>query len=148
MADKPVIINASLVTQILDLVGEIVHTFDASIPVRFEELTAETGQLSRIMMTLVDGAEEESRYISGETICPIMFALTLRVAPDDEQDRLNAAGLLDHIRDQFLEKCLVLDDFAVYRLPKAGMPVCLGRTDTFEDWQVTFDVKYNEMKGA
>lgn len=148
MADKPVIINASLVTQILDLVGEIVHTFDASIPVRFEELTAETGQLPRIMMTLVDGAEEESRYISGETIYPIMFALTLRVAPDDEQDRLNAAGLLDHIRDQFLEKCLVLDDFAVYRLPKAGMPVCLGRTDTFEDWQVTFDVKYNEMKGA
>lgn len=146
MADKPVIINASLVTQILDLVGEIVHTFDASIPVRFEELTAETGQLPRIMMTLADGTEETA-YISGEIRCSIVLEITLRVATDDEQDRLNAVGLLDYIKEQFVKKCRVLDGFAAHRRPKAGVPE-IGRTDIFEDLKVTFEVEYDETKGA
>lgn len=146
MADKPVIINASLVMQILDLVGEIVHTVDASIPVRFEELTAETGQLPRIMMSLVDGTEETA-YISGEIRCSIVLEITLRVAPDDEQDRLNAVGLLDYIKEQFVKKCRVLDGFAAHRRPKAGVPE-IGSTDTFEDLKVTFEVEYDETKGA
>lgn len=146
MADKPVIINASLVTQILDLVGEIVHTIDASIPVRFEELTAETGQLPRIMMTLADGTEEIA-YISGEIRCSIVLEITLRVATNDEQDRLNAVGLLDYIKEQFVKKCRVLDGFAAHRRPKAGVPE-IGRTDTFEDLKVTFEVEYDETKGA
>lgn len=146
MADKPVIINASLVTQILDLVGEIVHTVDASIPVRFEELTAETGQLPRIMMTLADGTEEIA-YISGEIRCSIVLEITLRVATNDEQDRLNAVGLLDYIKEQFVKKCRILDGFASHRRPKAGVPE-IGRTDTFEDLKVTFEVEYDETKGA
>lgn len=68
-----------LATQVLDLMEEVVAGVDADIPVRFEELSAEPGKLPRMMLQLKDGGGEESRYISGEVLCPMPFNLTLRI---------------------------------------------------------------------
>lgn len=80
-----------LATQVLDLMEEVVAGVDADIPVRFEELSAEPGKLPRMMLQLKDGGGEESRYISGEVLCPMPFNLTLRIAANDQQERLDAA---------------------------------------------------------
>ncbi len=140
------LVNGSLVTQILDKLGEVVKGIDPSIPVRFEELTAEAGELPRMMMSLVDSGEEESRYISGEAICPIAFALTLRVSAEDEQDRLDAAYTLNAAAAAFIKDCSAFDGFVAYKRPLAGVAHCLGRTDAFEDWQITFSLKYKETR--
>ncbi len=135
-----------LVTQVLDLLAKIVKDIDDSIPVKFEELTAETGDLPRMMMSLIDSGEEESHYISGEAICPVAFALTLRIGAEDEQDRLDAAYTLNTVVSAFLKDCTALDGFVAYKRPMAGVAHCLGRTDAFEDWQVTFSLKYKETR--
>lgn len=141
------IYNTSLVTQVLDLLAKIVKDIDASIPVKFEELTANTTELPRLMMTLQDTTEETSPYLSGEQLCPLPFMLTLRLSASDEQERLDAQKLLSEVAQTFIATCLSLDGFVVYTRPKAGVPICLGRTNTFEDWQVTFDLKYIQLRG-
>lgn len=131
-----------LATQVLDLMEEVVAGVDADIPVRFEELSAEPGKLPRMMLQLKDGGGEESRYISGEVLCPMPFNLTLRIAANDQQECLDAAEVLSKVASGFLDACVVLDGYVAYKRPTAGVPYCLGRAEEFEDWQVSFDLKY------
>lgn len=147
MAPNPVLYNATLAAQVLDLVEELANELDGSMPVRFEELTAEPGELPRIMLQLLDSNGEESRYISGEKLCPMPFALTLRLCADDEQTRLDAAATLSRLSSDFLARCVALNGYVAYKRPVCGVPVCLGRTEAFEDWQVEFDLNYKETKG-
>lgn len=139
----PVYINPELATQVLDLFEEVVKASDNPMEVHFEELTAEPGPLPRIMLhTRNSSTDTSTGYISGEYACPFPCLLTLRVAAQDEQDRLDADKYLRSITSAFLAKAAVLKDFIAYRKPSASMPYCLGRTSAFEDWQVTFDLNY------
>lgn len=139
----PVYINPELATQVLDLFEEVVKASDNPMEVHFEELTAEPGPLPRIMLhTRNSSTDTSTGYISGEYACPFPCLLTLRVAAQDEQDRLDADKYLRSITSAFLAKAAVLKDFIAYRKPSASMPYCLGRTSAFEDWQVTFELNY------
>lgn len=139
----PVYINPELATQVLDLFEEVVKASDNPMEVHFEELTAEPRPLPRIMLhTRNSSTDTSTGYISGEYACPFPCLLTLRVAAQDEQDRLDADKYLRSITSAFLAKAAVLKDFIAYRKPSASMPYCLGRTSAFEDWQVTFDLNY------
>ena len=43
---------------------------------------------------------------------------------------------------------LSMDGYAVFRTPggrQQTVPTCLGRTERFEDWQVTFELKYKQI---
>ena len=70
------------------------------------------------------------------------FNLTLRIAANDQQERLDAAEVLSKVASGFLDACVVLDGYVAYKRPTAGVPYCLGRAEAFEDWQVSFDLKY------
>lgn len=135
-----------LAEQVLDLVEQVLADEGESMPVRFEELTADPGELPRMMLQLQESDGKEQRYLSGERICPMPFALTLRIAADAQQDRLDTCGLLNAIADSFVERCMVLDGYVAYAMPTASVPVCLGKAQAFEDWQVTFDLKYKQTK--
>lgn len=139
----PVYINPELATQVLNLFEEVVKASDNPMEVHFEELTAEPGPLPRIMLhTRNSSTDTSTGYISGEYACPFPCLLTLRVAAQDEQDRLDADKYLRSITSVFLAKAAVLKDYIAYRKPSASMPYCLGRTSAFEDWQVTFELNY------
>lgn len=139
----PVYINPELATQVLDLFEEVVKASDNPMEIHFEELTADPGPLPRLMLhTRNSSTDTSTGYISGEYACPFPCLLTLRVAAQDEQDRLDADKYLRSITSAFLAKAAVLKDFIAYRKPSASMPYCLGRTSAFEDWQVTFDLNY------
>ena len=141
MSDK------TLATLVLDLLQEIMNEkADTGITeIHFEELTAEPGPLPRVMLSLREGAKEE-RYISGETLVSFPFALTLRIQARAEQDRLDAEEYLRGLTQEFLSRCMVLESFIAYKKPSSSMVTCLGRTSSFEDWQVTFDLKYKQRK--
>lgn len=145
MSNPPIIYNASLATQVLDLFEEVVTEIEPDLHVFFEELSAEPGTLPRLMVQLLESDGEEVRYISGERLCPLPLALTLRIGSEDEQDRLDAAKLLSLIAERFIQKCAVLDGYVAYTMPRSSVVVCLGRTDIFEDWQVTFELKYKQL---
>ena len=145
MADTPIMCDAKLATEVLDLVCEIASEYSEPMEVCFEELSAEAGKLPRLMLALQSSSDQQSSYISGERIMPFPFTLTLRVANVDEQSRLDAAGALNAISDAFLTRCQVLDDYVAYRRPLASVVSCLGRTSEFEDWQVTFELKYKQI---
>jgi len=139
----PVYINPELATQVLDLFEEVVKASDNPMEIHFEELTADPGPLPRLMLhTRNSSTDNSTGYISGEYACPFPCLLTLRVAAQDEQDRLDADKYLRSITAAFLAKAAVLKDFIAYRKPSASMPYCLGRTSAFEDWQVTFELNY------
>lgn len=137
----------SLATQVLDLMAEVTEDTGAAAPVRFEELTADPGELPRFMLTLRESNDEQRRYVSGERVIPFPFALTLRMAGDDEQSRLDAAETLCSVADAFLARCVLMDGFVACEVPQAGVPVCLGKSDAgFEDWQVTFTLRYMQTR--
>ena len=140
------VVSKGLAEQVLDLVEETAEKVGASMPVRFEELTADVGELPRIMLQLSESDGQQQRYLSGERICPMPFALTLRFSADDQQTRLDARELLGRMADAILEDCMVLNGYVAYALPTASVPVCLGKAPLFEDWQVTFDLKYKQSK--
>ncbi len=144
METRAVLYDATLATSILDLVSDIVSNIDDTIQVHFEELTAEPGILPRMMITLLEAGTTSNRYISGEQLISIPFALTLRVAAIDEQDRLDAAALLSKVSREFINNCVSFDNYVAYTRPLSSVPTCLGRTNIFEDWQLTFDLNYKK----
>lgn len=143
---KPVIYDGDLATQVLDLVESVAVAVDPSVSVRFEGLSAEPGELPRLMVQLIESSGDDARYISGERLVPFPFALILRVAADDEQSRLDAAAFLAETAKGFIAQCVALDGYVCYTRPRAGAPFCLGRSDAFEDWQVTFDLSYKQSR--
>ena len=53
-------------------------------------------------------------------------------------------GLIEAVE----EADLSMGGFAVFRTPggrQRTVPTCLGRTERFEDWQVTFELKYKQI---
>lgn len=136
-------VNPELAKQILDLFEEVIKANGEQIEIHFEELTAEPGPLPRLMLSTRNSSTDSSTgYISGEYACPFPCLLTLRIAAEDEQDRLDADKYLRSLTSAFLPKATILPDFVAYRKPTASIPYCLGRTSAFEDWQVTFDLNY------
>ncbi len=144
---KIVYFNGDIATKILDLTEEVVKELDEpGIPVEFGELTADAGKLPRLMIAPQRTDEIAQRYISGETVHPFNFALYLRKPIMDEQQRLDAHAYLTKFTKAFLKKCQVLDGYVAFRKPTASMPVELGATNAFEDWQVTVQLLYKQTK--
>lgn len=134
--------NADIATQLLDLVQEIANAIDP-MPVKFQELTASAGDLPRLMLSPINGESYDiQQYISGEQIYTFPCALRLRQSIRDEQTRLDARSYLANITKDLLVKCQVLDGYVVCRKPTATVPVCLGATNDFEDWEVTLSLIY------
>ena len=137
---KIVYFDGDIATKILDLTEEVVKELDEpDIPVEF-------GKLPRLMIAPQRTDEVAQRYISGETIHPFNFALYLRKPIMDEQQRLDAHAYLTKLTKAFLKKCQVLDGYVAFRKPTASMPVELGATNAFEDWQVTVQLLYKQTK--
>lgn len=112
------------------------------VPVAFEELTAEPGDMPRLMLKPTASDAVERRYVSGEVLRAFPFSATLRIAAESEQDRLDAASWLQRLAEAFEEGEMAVPGAAVYSKLQRTVPTCLGRTERFEDWQVTFEVKY------
>ena len=106
--------DPGLAAAVLEHMASLADALEPAIPLAFEELTAEPGALPRIMLKPAPSDAQERRYVSGEAIRPFPFTVTLRIAADSEQKRLDAT-------------------------------VCLGRTERFEDWQVTLELKYKRI---
>lgn len=135
-----------LATQIVDLIADILEESDVEMQVRFEDLTAEPGELPRLMVSPIKDNNESKSYISGEAIVPFPFALYFRQTAFDEQDRLDAHQFLTQVTEQLLGCLVVLDGYVAYRKPSASVPFRLGATEAFEDWQVTFDLTYKQQR--
>lgn len=142
---KIIYFNGDVAEQVLELLQSIVDEDEnTKMPVKFEELTAEPGELPRLMISPRESQGVAQRYISGETIEPFAFALHLRKAVRDEQDRLDAHQYLTSLTAKLLERCIALDGYVAYRKPGASGPVQLGATNAFEDWQVTVQLVYKQ----
>lgn len=146
MSERPIFVNGDIATQILTLVDKIAQESSNPMPVEFGELTADPGRLPRLMIAPLKADETPQRYISGESIVPFPFALYLRQSVMDVQERLDAHAYLTEVTEAFLPECQVLNGYVAYRKPRASMPVELGATDAFEDWQVTVQLMYKQTK--
>ena len=147
MEDKPVFVNADIATQMLDLIEDISKDMEGpTLPVEFGELTADAGRLPRLMIAPINADETPQRYISGETISPFAFALYLRKPILDVQERLDAHAYLTTLTSTLLDRCQALNGYIAFRKPQATVPIELGATDAFEDWQVTVQLVYKQTK--
>lgn len=132
----------------LDAAEAIAGAMEPPCRVAFEELTAEPGEMPRLMLKPTSSDAVERRYISGEAIRNFPFSATLRVACDSEQNSLDAHAWLQRFADAFEDAALSMDGYSAFRTPggrQQTVPTCLGRTERFEDWQVTFEVKYKQI---
>lgn len=142
MSDTPSFNNSDIATQLLDLIQEIANSIKP-LPVKFQELTAQAGELPRLMLAPTDSnTVDVQQYISGEQIYPFPCVLRLRQSVRDEQTRLDARVYLEVITKALLTHCQALDGYVACRKPTATMPVCLGETNDFEDWEVTLSLIY------
>lgn len=142
MSNAPAFNNADIATQLLDLIQEIANAINP-MPVKFQELTASAGDLPRLMLSPINGESYDAQqYISGEQIYAFPCALRLRQSIRDEQTRLDARAYLAKITKDLLTQCQVLEGYVVCRKPTATVPVCLGATNDFEDWEVTLSLIY------
>lgn len=133
---------------VLDAAESIAQGMAPPCRAAFEELTAEPGEMPRLMLKPTASDAVERRYISGEAIRNFPFSATLRVACDSEQDSLDAHAWLSAFCAAFEGADLSMDGYAVFRTPggrQQTVPTCLGRTERFEDWQVTFELKYKQI---
>ncbi len=137
---------SNLATEVLDMMEACAKEAAPGVPVRFEELSAEPGELPRMMMQPQSAGNYEQRYIS-ESVRPFPVSLTLRLATDDQQGRLDAVETLDALSAAFTKRCAVLPHYVACIKPTATPPYCLGRTAAFEDWQITFDLTYKAKRG-
>ncbi len=135
-----------MATAVLDRVEILAGGFKPPVPVAFEELTAEPGLMPRIMLKPLSADATERRYISGEAIRAFPFSATLRVAADCEQDSLDAASLLQMLADAWSATKMSVPGYAIFRTQQLTVPTCLGRTERFEDWQVTLELKYKQVR--
>ena len=126
----------------------IAHAMVPPCRVTFEELTAEPGEMPRLMLKPTSSDAMERRYISGEAVRSFPFSATLRVACDSEQDSLDAHAWLQSFAEAFEDADMAMEGYVAFRTPggrQKTVPTCLGRTERFEDWQVTFEVKYKQI---
>lgn len=148
MSDRPSFSNGDIAEKLMDKLEEIVKDLGHDMPIKFQELTADAGVLPRLMVAPLrsDGRYETDRYISGETIYPFPIALRFRQSIRDEQSRLDAHKLLTDLSKAITSECQALDGYVVCRRPTAQVPIQLGATNDFEDWEVTLDLIYKTTR--
>lgn len=137
--------DPGLAAAVLEHMASLADALEPAIPVAFEELTAEPGALPRIMLKPAPSDAQERRYVSGEAIRPFPFTVTLRIAADSEQKRLDATDALQQLATAWGRSPLEAEGWSVFRQRQLTVPVCLGRTERFEDWQVTLELKYKRI---
>lgn len=148
MSEKSAVYDPKVAELVLDAACSIAEGMEPPCRAAFEELTAEPGEMPRLMLKPMSSDATERRYISGEAIRPFPFSATLRVGADCEQDSLDAHAWLNAFCAAFESADLSMDGYAVFRTPggrQRTVPTCLGRTERFEDWQVTFELKYKQI---
>lgn len=148
MSEKRAAYDPKVAELVLDAADQIARSMEPPCRAAFEELTAEPGEMPRLMLKPVASDVKERRYISGEAIRNFPFSATLRVACDSEQDSLDAHAWLSAFCGAFEAADLSMDGYAVFSTPggrQQTAPTCLGRTERFEDWQVTFELKYKQI---
>lgn len=142
MTEQRIEYDPKVAERVLDAVQAAADGLDRPVPCAFEELTAEPGLMPRLMLKPTASDAVERRYVSGEVLRAFPFSATLRVGADCEQDRLDACAWLSQLGAAFEEVPLEVDGGTVFMQRQRTVPTCLGRTEQFEDWQVTFEVKY------
>ena len=133
---KPATYDASIASAVLEHISSMAEKLEPPVPVAFEELTAAPGQLPRIMLQPLRADAAERRYVSGEAMHAFPFAVTLRVA----------ASLLQMLADAWSATKMSVPGYAIFRTQQLTVPTCLGRTERFEDWQVTLELKYKQVR--
>lgn len=142
MTDKAIEYDPKVAERVLDAMQRASDAMDPPVPVAFEELTADPGEMPRLMLKPTDSDAVERRYVSGEVLRAFPFSATLRVDADSEQERLDAFAWLHRLAAEYEAAGVEIPGASVYMNRQRTVPTCLGRTDRFEDWQVTFEVKY------
>ncbi len=127
---------------VLERMGEIAGGMDPPVPAVFEDLTAEPGEMPRLMLQPTSSDAAQRRYVQGAPIEAFPFNAVLRVAAVSEGDRLAAFKWLADLGRAFEDGPLDVPGAAVYMHRTATVPTCLGRTERFEDWQISFTVMF------
>lgn len=140
--DKAPTYDVNVAEAVLDAVCYISKGLDPSVPCAFEELTAEPGKMPRLMLKPLPSEPYERRYISGEAIKQFPFSATLRIEADCEQERLDAHEWLMNLANGFATCHINLSGISIFQRVLTQLPTCLGRTDRFEDWQISLSLKY------
>lgn len=142
MTEQRIEYDPKVAERVLDAVQAAADGLEPAVPCAFEELTAEPGLMPRLMLKPESSDAVERRYVSGEVLRAFPFSATLRVGADCEQDRLDACAWLSRLGAAFEAEPLEIEGGTVFMQRQRTVPTCLGRTERFEDWQVTFEVKY------
>lgn len=140
--DERVTYDTKVAEAALDALCRISDELDPPAPCAFEELTAEPGAMPRLMVKPLPADPYERRYISGEAIKQFPFTVTLRLEADSEQERLDAYEWLMTLANRFGGCPIELDGLSVFQRTLTQLPTCLGRTERFEDWQISLSLKY------
>lgn len=140
--DRQTEYDARVVEAVLDAVEAIAKDMEPSTPCAFEELTAEPGEMPRLMLKPLPSDPVEQRYVSGETINQFPFSATLRIEADSEQERLDAHQWLMDLANAFSVQPIDLEGLCVFQRTLTQVPTCHGRTERFEDWQMSLSLKY------
>lgn len=142
MTEQQIEYDPRVAERVLDAMQAASDAMDPAVPVAFEELTADPGEMPRLMLKPTSSDAVERRYVSGEQLRAFPFSATLRVPADCEQDRLDAFAWLHRLASEYEAVPLKIPGASVYINRQRTIPTCLGRTERFEDWQVTFELKY------
>lgn len=141
---KPATYDPCVASAVLEHITDLARSLDPPVPVAFEELTAEPGRMPRIMLKPLASDAAERRYVSGEVVRAFPFSATLRVAAECEQDSLDADQALRNLARAWSATPMEMPGHAIFRQLQLTIPTCLGRTERFEDWQVTMEIKYKQ----
>lgn len=145
MSDKPAMYDPYIATAVLDRVEILAIGLEPKTPCAFEELTAEPGQMPRLMLKPLASDAEDVRYISGEALRSFPFSMTLRIAGDSQQASLDAVAYLQELAGAWTASPIEVPGYTIFRQRQLTVPTCLGRTERFEDWQVTCELKYKQI---
>lgn len=145
MSDRPAMYDPYIAAAVLDRIEILAVGLEPKVPCAFEELTAEPGQMPRLMLKPLASDAEDVRYISGEALKTFPFSMTLRIAGDSQQASLDAAAYLQELAETWATVAIEVPGYTIFRQRQLTVPTCLGRTERFEDWQVTCELKYKRI---
>jgi hypothetical protein len=134
--------NVDVALAVLERMDAIAESMDPPARAVFEDLTAEPGELPRLMLQPTSTEAYTRRYVQGAPLEAFPFNAVLRVAAVSEGDRLAAFKWLADLGRAFEDGPLEVPGATVFMHRMATIPTCLGRTERFEDWQIQFSVIY------
>lgn len=113
------------------------------LPVRYEDLPASKDSLPCMSMQTLTGTPIERRYKDGSYIANYRFAVYLRQANGDTAGRIDAVSILSGLADAIDGGSVDLGDGAqLWSVTQDTLPSKIAVDEAFEDYQVTFTVKY------